>query len=263
MMMRMKSGGRIIGHALVAVSVFALAGPAFAAKKKPAAKPAPTKPAEPAPKPAEPAKPADPAKTTEIKAAPAKQETAAKPDPAAAPKEVKDDLDFDLLGDAPNAAMKPEDKAKQEEIEKAGKTRRAVLQAHTALGFTLLGVMTVNTLLGTLNYYDKFGGGGFTNNFEIAHLVSSMTTTGVFLAQAGLGIFAPDPYPKPGRWDTGRFHRIFMTAAAIGMAAQIVLGFVSASRYGHLDQRDLARAHLAIGYITYGFTAAGAIAWLF
>ena len=54
-----------------------------------------------------------------------------------------------------------------------------------------------------------------------------------------------------------------MTSAAVGMGAQIVLGLITAFRYGNLDQRDLARAHLAIGYVTYGLAAAGAITWLF
>jgi hypothetical protein len=179
-----------------------------------------------------------------------------------APSLVKDDLDFDLLGDAP-PALSPEDRARQAEIEKAGKIRRAVLQTHTALGFALLGAMTINTVLGTLNYYDKFGGGGFTRNYETAHLISALATSGIFAAQGGLALFAPDPYPKPGRWDTARVHRIMMISAAVGMATQIALGFISAARYGHLDQRDLARAHMVIGYLTYGLTVGGALAWLF
>lgn len=256
---------------LVIACGLALAQPAFAAKKKqkPEAKPPAAKPAEP-PKPAEAPQPApEPAKTTEIKAAPAP----AAPPPAAkkpeatkkseaAPTNVKsDDMDFDLLGEAPK--ISEADRKQAELMEKEGKTRRAVLQTHTGFGFALLGLMTINTVLGTLNYYDKFAGGGFTRNFELAHLISSLTTTGVFALQGGLAIFAPDPYPKPGRWDPGRWHRIFMASAAVGMAAQVVLGFVSSARYGNLDQRDLARSHLAIGYITYALTLAGAAAWLF
>jgi hypothetical protein len=253
----------MIRSLLIAACMLACATPALAAAKK---KPAPAKPA--AAKPADKVPEKGPLKPLE---APPQEEAAPEePTPApagkksdAAPAQMKDDLDFDLLGESKAPGLSAEDKAKQEAIEKAGKTRRAVLQAHTAIGFVLLGAMTINTVLGTLNYYDKFGGGGFTRTYENAHLISALITSGIFVTQGGLALFAPDPYPKPGRWDTARVHRIMELAAAIGMATQIVLGFVSSSRLGNLDQRDLARAHLAIGYITYGFTVGGALAWLF
>ncbi|MCC6809464.1 MAG: hypothetical protein IT381_18695 [Deltaproteobacteria bacterium] len=247
--------------AACAAATIAVSAPASAAKKKPAAKAAAK--SAPAPKPVEKAqeKPAENA----IDAAPAAADKTPPPPEKKsdnAPTEVKkDDLDFDLLGET--KPLSAEEKLKNEEIAKASKTRRAVLQTHTALGFVLLGVLATNTLLGTLNYWDKFAGGGFTQRFELAHRISWITATAVFATQAGLALFAPDPFPKPGRWDTARVHRILMTSAAVGMGAQIVLGLITAFRYGNLDQRDLARAHLAIGYVTYGLAAAGAITWLF
>lgn len=234
--------------------------PAKAAKSAPA--PAPPKPAPeepsgteaapsaPAPVPAKPA-PAPAAAPTEIRAAPAEPTR----------RSSKGDLDFDLLGKSHTAD--PEEVAKAEAIERAAKTRRTMLLVHQALGFTLMGVATANVAIGTLNYWDKFGGGGFTNNFELLHLISSMTTTGVFAANGLLALFTPDPYDKPARWDSARAHRILMAASTVGMIAQIVLGFVSASRLGHVDQRDFARIHLGIGYATYALTMAGGLTYLF
>jgi hypothetical protein len=249
---------------MLAAALVSIPNAAEAAKKKPPAKPNPPAAAPaPAPAPAPAAAPtpapapAPSAPPKEIKAAPA---TAA-PTPAPAAKKEKDDLDFDLLGKSQK--MNPEELAAAERIEQLAKTRRTMLMIHQALGFTLMGVATANTAIGTLNYWDKFGGGGFTNNFELLHLISSMTTAGVFTAQGLIALFAPDPYDKPGRWDSARVHRILMAASTVGMIAQIVLGFVSSTRLGHTDQRDFARIHLGVGYATYALTMAGGLVYLF
>ncbi len=192
-----------------------------------------------------PAQPAQPEQPKTIKAAPAQ----------------KDAFDFDLL-DQPKEKS-ASDVQKVEAIERSAKLRRTMLLVHQALGFTLMGFATANFVLGVLNYYDKFAGGGFTNSYELAHLISSMATTGVFATAGIIALLTPDPYDKPGRWDSARWHRIFMATATAGMAAQIVLGFVSASQLGHLDQRDLARAHLIVGVGTYALTMAGGLTYLF
>jgi len=247
---------------LVLATLIFAATPVHAAKKKPKPKPAPVTgpvaPASPAPQdvivppPLPAAKPTAPAPTIAPKPAEPKVIKASAP---------KDAFDFDLLD-------KPKEKTaadiqKADATERAGKLRRTMLLVHQALGFTLMGVSTVNFVLGVLNYYDKFSGGGFTNNYETAHLVSSMVTTGVFAGAGVLALFTPDPYDKPGRWDSARWHRIIMATATAGMVAQIVLGFVSAARLGSLDQRDLARTHLIIGTATYALTVAGGLTYLF
>jgi len=48
-----------------------------------------------------------------------------------------------------------------------------------------------------------------------------------------------------------------MGIAAAGFAAEIVLGFVAASREGKISQRDLALAHQIVGYATLTSAAAG------
>jgi len=237
---------------------------ADAAKKKPPkrapveAKTPPSAPVEPvkpeastaAPNPAPTLAPA--AAPTEIKAAPASAEPARK---------KSDDLDFDLLGKSDK--LNADELVAAQRIQQLAKQRRTMLVVHQALGFALMGVATANVTLGTLNYWDKFGGGGFTNHFELAHLISAMTTTGIFATNGLLALFAPDPYDKPGRWDSARVHRILMAASTVGMVAQIALGFISATRIGQVDQRDFARIHLGVGYATYALTMAGGLVYLF
>jgi len=143
------------------------------------------------------------------------------------------------------------------------KKRRRMLNVHQALGFSLLGVMGLNLVLGHLNYHDKFMGGGFTNRYEIAHLVTSVGTSALFAGNGLLALFAPQPYAQKGGFDSARFHRIAMIVSTALMVGQIVLGPVSAARIGHLDQRSLATAHLVLGYMTYGVLTAGALAYVF
>lgn len=137
-----------------------------------------------------------------------------------------------------------------------------MLTAHLIVGYTLLGVLGATEVLGTLNYYDHFGGGGYHDTYNGLHEGFAIASTAIFAAQAGLAIFAPDPYPKPGGWNSARFHRIAEIMASVGMVTEIALGPISETRYGKLDQRDFAAAHLVIGYITYAFVVGGVLAWL-
>jgi hypothetical protein len=172
-----------------------------------------------------------------------------------------DGLDFDLLGSTPVAD--PTAILKAEEIEHKAKIRRTMLLVHQGLGYGLIGLSALNIVLGSLNYYDRFGGGGYTDNYDLAHLITSMTLTGVFASAGLLALFSPDPYEKPARWDSARVHRILLGAATVGMVTQIVLGFVSAARIGNLDQVDFAKAHLGIGLATSALTIAGGLVYLF
>lgn len=204
-----------------------------------------------------------PEKTAPERSAPERGAEKAPEKAAAAtpPTAVKDDLDFDLL--EKKEAPSQFELEQAEETERAARLRRSMLLAHQIIGYTLMASMTVTTVLGTLNYYDKFGGGGFTERYRTAHLVSSMVSTGAFATNGLLALFTPDPYDKPGKWDSARAHRIIMASATAGMVAQVVLGFISAARLGNLDQRDFARTHLAVGYVTYALTMAGGLVYLF
>jgi hypothetical protein len=175
--------------------------------------------------------------------------------PASAP--ASENLDFDLLAPAPKL-----DQARVAKLEHQAKVRRTLLTAHLIGGYTLLATLGVTEILGTLNYYDKFGGGGYTNRYDTWHEGFAIASTAMFASQAALALFAPDPYPKPSGWNSARFHRILMTLASVGMATEIVLGPVSETRYGKLNERDFALAHLAIGYVTYALVIGGALVWL-
>ncbi len=70
-------------------------------------------------------------------------------------------------------------------------------------------------------------------------------------------MFAPVPIEKKARLDTVTLHKIAMTVAAAGIAAQIVLGIVTAGKEGQLVQRDYALAHLIVGYTTLAAAFAG------
>ncbi len=181
--------------------------------------------------------------------------------PATQPLKAADTLDFDLLGSPASAAA--EEIAKAEQIQNEAKRRKTMLTVHQALGFTLMGMSSLNMVFGILNYWDKFGGGGHNRTFEIPHLVTALSVTALFGTNALLALFAPDPYPKPGRWDTARIHRIFMFSALGGVLTQVVLGFISASREGNYDQRQFATAHLGVGIATYVLTVAGGLTYLF
>ena len=57
--------------------------------------------------------------------------------------------------------------------------------------------------------------------------------------------------------DTATIHKIAMTVAAAGMAAQIVLGIITASKEGQSVQRDFALAHQIVGYTTLAASLTG------
>lgn len=205
---------------------------------------------------------ADAPKSDAAKAEPAKTEPA-KPKSEAKKVETPSNFDFDLLDKPAQTALDPEAAAR---LESMVNTRRTMLQLHFGLGLALVVASTASSVLGTLHYYDKYGGGGYKETWRYPHLVSTMATSGIFAAQGVLAVFAPEPYEREGQWDTARVHRILEIAATVGMVTQIVLGFVTAytpGLKGTLTERDLARVHLGVGWATWAFTNAGAAAYLF
>ena len=172
----------------------------------------------------------------EKKPAPAKPAPKPKPPPAD---------DFDLLPKeaAPDAAAQAK---LEEELEK----RRTMLHYHQMAGFAVLGTMTATVVLGQLDYSDKYGGGGDKGTYHLWHRWFGFGTAAVFAGTASLAVFAPVPIEKKVRWDTATIHKVSMAVAAAGMAAQIVLGIVTAAKEGQGSQRDYALAHQIIGYGT-------------
>jgi hypothetical protein len=172
----------------------------------------------------------------------------------------KSDLDFDLLGAAPA----PRDHAERDAaFEKRVRRRRTMLQWHTALGFVTLAGLLATNILGTLEYVDKYGGGNDTGRYYSAHEWLSVATTGLFATTGALALFAPNPYPKPLRFDAALVHKLSMALATACFAAEIVLGPVAAAREGHLDQRQYALAHVVLGWGAFAFMGAGTLAFVF
>ena len=60
-----------------------------------------------------------------------------------------------------------------------------------------------------------------------------------------------------GKKALATIHKIAMTVAAAGMATQIVLGIVTASKEGQSSQRDFALAHQIVGYTTLAASLTG------
>jgi cytochrome b561 len=185
----------------------------------------------------------DPAK------APAEKPPAAKPPPKG------DDMSFDLLGEA---------KPPQEQVDVGAlRLRRTMLQWHQGIGFVLLGLDVATTVVGQLNYNDKFGGPN-TNQYKATHQVLAYTTFGVFLIQGALALFAPNPIKAEHKgFDRVDLHKVSMAVATLGMLAQIGLGIYTVQREGYLNQEQMGTIHLAIGYVTLAAICTGVGALVF
>jgi hypothetical protein len=175
-------------------------------------------------------------------------------------------FDFDLSGEEKKKSPEEEarEKARLHKLESDVGVRRKLLLTHQALGFTTLAVFAVQLVIGQLHYQDKYGRDGtLTNDFQTAHLGLGVTTASLFAATGIVALAAPNPYPKPIKFDAALVHKLSMAVAAAGMALQIILGPISASRDGKLDQRDYALTHLITGYTTFAFMSAGVLAYVF
>jgi len=163
--------------------------------------------------------------------------------------------DFDLLPKpaAPDAAAL----ARQRELERQLAKRRTMLQYHQMGGYLTVATLTATVVLGQLDYSDKYGGGGDVGTYHTWHRWVAASSAAIFAGTAALAVFAPAPIEKPARLDSGMVHKVAMTVAAAGMATQIVLGIVTASKEGQNAQRDYAMAHQIIGYTTLAATLTG------
>lgn len=166
------------------------------------------------------------------------------------------DLDFDLLGAPPPQEAPVADSR--------FKTRRTMLSLHQGFGVGLLTVTTATVIVGQLNYTDRFGGGASSARYELPHAILAFTSLGLFAATGLLAILAPVPVEKHAEGlDRVTLHKIGMFTATAGMLAQGILGILTTSREGHLNQQGLAEAHLVVGYVTLGAMAFGVSALVF
>ena len=213
--------------------------------------------------------PATAAQAPATAAAPAAATTAETPAPATAPTTAvttgAGDLNFDLLDEGKKTDTGPslEEVQRRERIERLVKIRRPLLIAHQAVGFVTLAALAATVVIGHLNYYDKYQSGDFSGRYEKAHIGLGISTSITFGATGLLAVFAPNPYPKPIRFDTALVHKLSMILATAGMVTQIILGPITANRVGRQDQGTLALAHVVTGYATWAFMATGTVAYFF
>jgi len=175
-------------------------------------------------------------------------------------------FDFNFGGEEKKKSPEEEARAqaKQAKLERDVKVRRALLLSHQALGFATLAVFAAQLVIGQLNYQDKYGRDGTTtDDYKLTHLSLGVTTATLFGATGIVALAAPNPYPKPIKFDAALVHKLCMAVAAAGMALQIILGPITATHDGKLDQRTFAVTHLAIGYTTFAFMSAGVLSYVF
>jgi len=173
------------------------------------------------------------------------------------------DFNFELGEKKP-----PEDQAKEQariaKLERKVHLRRSLLQWQQALVFATLGALAATNIIGTLSYYDKYTANGTDNGaYTTAHEGLGIGTTALFGVTGILAIAAPNPYPKPIKLDAALLHKMSMLAAALCFTAQIVMGPIMAVSDGKLYQKDMALAHLVIGYGAFAFMGVGTLAYVF
>lgn len=170
------------------------------------------------------------------------------PSPAGNEQGSDSDMDFDLLGAPPP----PPPTSSASTL----KARRAMLTVHQGLGIGLLSIMAGTMVTGQLNYNDRFLGPS-SARYERVHGVLAYTAAGAFAATGLLAVLAPVPAERTATgFGRVKIHAIGMTGATLGMLAQGTLGIFSTRSEGRLVQRDLALAHLIVGYTTLAFMGA-------
>lgn len=209
--------------------------------------------------PAEPGRPALRLTPPLQDAAPLAPEGASPPAPDLSPPEADPPspggLDFDLLGPPPVAPGA--------QGGGRGRARRLMLGFHQAAGLGLLGLQLATTTAGQLNYHDRFEGPN-TGRYRSGHKILAYSTLGAFTVTGLAALFAPSPpAPRSRGFDRVDLHRIAMATAAAGMVAQGLLGVATREREGYLDQRQVARTHLVVGYVTLTavLVGVGALVW--
>jgi len=162
-------------------------------------------------------------------------------------------LDFDLLGAPPKT---------QEVNEKELRLRRTLLTVHQGVGLGMFALQLATTVVGQLNYDDKFGGDN-TSKYVEAHAILAYATLASFAAAGTLALLAPAPIKRSEGFDRVSLHKLSMFTATAGMVAQGVLGVWTQSREGYLNQQSLGTAHLVVGYVTLAAVAVGVGALVF
>ncbi|BDG03054.1 hypothetical protein [Anaeromyxobacter oryzae] len=184
----------------------------------------------------------------------------AKPGEAAAPRkpDLSPSLDFELLP----PTKKPDTEASAR-IEREVARRRTMLTLHQGMGIATWTALAATTIVGQLDFNDRFRGGGDTGKYHAWHTGLAYGTTALFATAGLLAVLAPVPYPKKIQLDTATLHKASMALATVGMVAQIALGVWARHEAGSLRERDIATAHQIVGYTTFGAMTVGAVVLFF
>jgi hypothetical protein len=177
--------------------------------------------------------------------------------PVNPPQEPSLDTDFDDLLAPSTSAEAP--LAVDPALDRAIARRRTMLTVHQTLGLATAVTLAATVVVGQLNFDDRYRGFGATDRYRPWHTGLVIGSSSLFAGTGLLGLLAPTPFKKDFRWDTITFHKLFMSIATAGMLSQVALGRLTVLREGKLSQVDLVRTHQAIGYVTLGAVAAGAL----
>jgi hypothetical protein len=177
-------------------------------------------------------------------------------------------MDFDFFKDEGKAANTDSGSPQPDSSDVAAKAsrRRWMLKVHQTLGITTWALMAATVTVGQLNYNQLYGGGGGSTKWQGPHKALIVSTSLAFAATGAFAIFAPDPYERPKKLDTGMVHRIAVIGATLGMITEAVLGIVTSRRADAGNPRSLktlARAHQAVGYTTFGLLTVAGTVWVF
>ncbi len=210
--------------------------------------------------------PASPAATASKKASP--QQPADSGQAGLAPAGDAKNLDFNFFAGEGDAGAKAGTASTRDPAAVAAKaaTRRWMLKVHQTLGLVTWALMAATVTVGQLNYNQLYGGGGGSTKWQGPHAALVVATTLSFAGTGAFAIFAPQPYPKPLKLDTGLVHRIAVAGATLGMVSELVLGLATRRRAEAGNPRSLAalaRTHQIIGYSTFGLLTVAATVWVF
>jgi cytochrome b561 len=176
-------------------------------------------------------------------------------------------MDFNFFPDENKDAKDPSFvQTDSAEVAAKAARRRWMLKVHQTLGITTWALMAATVTVGQLNYNQLYGGGGGSTKYQGPHALLVASTTLSFAATGAFAIFAPDPYDKPLKLDTGLVHRIAVIGATAGMVTEAILGIVTSRRADAGNPRSLktlARAHQIVGYSTFGMLTVAGTVWVF
>ncbi len=144
---------------------------------------------------------------------------------------------------------------------------RFMRERHQGFAIATFATLAAAEVFGTINAIQRHAGDGEVEYGQIVtHRVLVSATTGLYLTTGVLVWTAPKGLkrqggggPAAGHIDSSRVHRALSIGHGIGMATQLITGFLLGNVAGGDDYDALLAAHLISGYTTLGLMAASGI----